>query len=96
MVMWSTRARTSSAGVDASWTSRNSSSFWHPARMTELHGDIEHYYVVEHTGAGTTVRTFATEAGKIGAPLSSVAVPAATFFISRSPRAACESFRVCC
>lgn len=48
----------------------------------ELHGDIEYYYVVEHTPGGTSVRAFAVqERARIGRCVQSVAVPQPSFLL---------------
>lgn len=44
----------------------------------ELHGDVEYFYVVEHTAAGTVVRAYTVEhdeAPKVGRLMQEVAVP---------------------
>lgn len=44
----------------------------------ELHGDVEYYYVVEHTSAGTVLRAYAVEyddGPHLGRLLQEVAVP---------------------
>lgn len=51
----------------------------------ELHGDIEYYYVVEHTPGGVLVRAFEIEEGpRIGRCVDSLAVPSTNFFNSSS------------
>lgn len=63
----------------------------------ELHGDIEYYYLVEHTERGVVVRAFEIDhddGPRIGRCVDSLAVPAASFFNSSSPAAGVQDFEV--
>ena len=51
----------------------------------ELHGDIEYYYVVEHTPCLDLMRAHEHPAGRIGRCVDSLAVPSANFFNYSSP-----------